>query len=628
MPAEDLISANTVPQWRVKRTPKMAMLKSRRSFGALLVLAALVTATAIVVPFYVSRYRSYPIATRLPKTHDMAQHLAVMEQFDKVLRAGSLYPRWLPDANNGYGLAWTNYYPPAFYYLTSLINLAVDNWVYTTFIVSALGLAASGLSFYIFSRQIYGRLPSAAGALLYLAAPYHVLDLYWRAALPEFMGFILVPAVVYFSFKLGTSGKAGYFAGLGFFHGLFLMTHFPVAYLMTYTLAFYAVSLAVTKRDWRIVFRIGSGIALALLIASIYWVPAALETKYVTEHFSRLFPYHESYITLLPAGPRLSEFAEFVALLNVSFTVQTVTLIAALCLLYSIGRSKRKSSQAETDSERRDRMHTAQWIAMAITTTFMATSLSVYISRLIPRIEAVSFPWRWMVIATFFTALVVAAAIDRLLTAGVFSWRISSVCRIAATAGIGLVVWYTIQGVILPTRSRQRLLPPPNFVESGFIPVGATQPQNLMAGPLASLNTAGEVEVIRWDPLHREVRLASTQPTILKLRTYNFPGWEARVDGQPAKILSDAVGGQVVNLDIPGEHTVEVFFVNTVPRSLGGALTGAGFLLICGLTGLDLVRRRRIASDAALRQEPVEDGALPAAPNALKDQETSYPLER
>jgi hypothetical protein len=508
--------------------------------------------------------------------------------------------------------------------LTSLIHLGIDNWVYTMFAVSVLGLAASGLSFYIFSSLVYGRLPSAAGALLYMAAPYHMLDLYWRAAMPEFMGFILVPAIVYFAFKLGSSGRLGYFAGLGFFHGLFLMTHFPVAYLMTYILAFYAVILAVTKRDWRISFRIGSGIALALLLGSIYWVPAALEAKYVTEHFSRLFPYQESYITLLPAGARFSEFAEFVDLLNASFSVQTVTLIAALCLLYSVGHSKPERGEAESDSERAGRRHTGQWVVMAITTTFMATSFSIYISRLIPKIEAVSFPWRWLVIATFFTSLVVAAVIDRLTLPGVLSSRMSWVSRIAVTAALGSIVWYTVQGVILPTRSRPRLMPPPNFVESGFIPVGATQPQNLMPGPLASLNTvSGEVEVIRWDPLHREVRLASTQPAILKLRTYNFPGWEARVDGQPARILSDAVGGQVVNLDVPGEHTVEVFFVNTPPRILAGALTGAGFLLICGLTGLHLLRRRRISSDAAPLPGSVEPEALRAAPDALRDQETS-----
>ena len=103
--------------------------------------AALIAGTVLAAPFYLSHKEVTPDGTvlRAINTHDMAQHLAVMEQFDKVLRSGVLYPRWLPDVNKGYGLAWTNFYPPGFYYLTSLVNLAVRDWMKTLFLVSALG---------------------------------------------------------------------------------------------------------------------------------------------------------------------------------------------------------------------------------------------------------------------------------------------------------------------------------------------------------------------------------------------------------------------------------------------------------------------------------------------------------
>src|SRR6185503_9990093 len=156
--------------------------------------------------------------------------------------------------------------------------------------------------------------------------------------------------------------------------------------------------------------------------------------------------------TLLPAGARFSEYAVFVDLLNESFSVHTVTLIAALWLLYSTGLSRFDKSEEQRESERERRIHARQWIIMAITTTFMATSLSIYISKLIPKIETVSFPWRWLVIATFFTSLIVAAAIDRLTIPGILTSRMSWVYRIGVTTALGLIALYTIQSVILPTR--------------------------------------------------------------------------------------------------------------------------------------------------------------------------------
>jgi len=42
-----------------------------------------------------------------------------MEDFDKVLRSGVMYPRWLPNLNKGYGSAWPNFESPV---LSSWIN--------------------------------------------------------------------------------------------------------------------------------------------------------------------------------------------------------------------------------------------------------------------------------------------------------------------------------------------------------------------------------------------------------------------------------------------------------------------------------------------------------------------------
>src|SRR4029450_8573723 len=118
------------------------------------------------------------------------------------------------------------------------------------------------------------------------------------------VGFAFLPIILLFAYKLGSKSQFRYYAGLGLFYGLYLLTHMPVGYLFTSALALYAVLWSIRERDRRIGLRIAGGMAIGLLISAIYWLPAALEGKYIYEWASEFFPYHSSYITMIPAlGP-------------------------------------------------------------------------------------------------------------------------------------------------------------------------------------------------------------------------------------------------------------------------------------------------------------------------------------
>src|SRR5437867_10346956 len=183
------------------------------SIKALLFVVVLLLATLVVAPFYLSRVDKTPDGHRvwgLITTHDLPNFVPMMQQFDKVLRSGVLYPRWDPDYNLGYGTATANFYPPGTLYVTSLLNAGVNNWVMTLFILSAVSLAASCLALYALARTFYSRPASVVAALFYTLLPYHQLDLYWRGAIPEYVGFAFMPVILYFAFKLGSEGRLRY----------------------------------------------------------------------------------------------------------------------------------------------------------------------------------------------------------------------------------------------------------------------------------------------------------------------------------------------------------------------------------------------------------------------------------
>lgn len=561
----------------------------------------LIVGICAVIPFYFSRYEKAPGGARVRRlitTHDLWMHLHTMEQFDKVLRSGVIYPRWVPDINHGYGILTLIYYPPGFFYLTSAFNAVLNDWMNTLFVISALSLAASGLALYFLARIFYGVLASTVGAVFYMMLPNHLLDLYWRGSLPQFVGYIFPPLVIAFAYKLGREGKPRHYAGFALFYGLHLLTHLPVSLMFSYGLAFYATVWAVKERDWRIGARLAGAIALGLLLSAIYWLPAALETKYAYEFATELFPYHRSYITLLPV-PNTIGFPDFFRGLNIVFALSVLALAVTIVVL-RVSHLRDKSA----DAVARHWTPLSMWIVMSVATTFMCTSFSIYISKLLPKIQVAVPAWRWLALAGAFTSLLAAAAIDALRKPNALAPKLLWACRAAVVVVIAANIGFSIAWAIIRPLSNPTYYPASNasnVVESSWTPRNSTHPQELPDTQLVLAEPEGAViEITRWDPQDREVQVRVDKPSIVRLKTYNFPGWTARMDGKVVPMLSDKDGVQEVETP-PGIHRIQASFLNTPPRAAGTALSILGLVMITGLTLFDYVKRRRGAASSAAR---------------------------
>lgn len=579
------------------------------------VVVAAAFAFLLAAPFFLSRdgyTHGGKSIKNIPLTHDLVQHVGVMEDFDEVLRHGVLYPRWLPNLNHGYGLPWMNYYPPGFYYLTSLVHTVVEDWIDTLFVVSVLGFAASGLAFYGLSRLFYSRTASALAGTLYMALPFHVIELYWRGAMPQFFGYVLLPLVVYFAFKVGAYGRAGNYAGLAFCYGLYLMTHTPTGLLLSYTLALYGVLWALQQRHWRPARRIALGMNLGILFAAIYLLPGAIERQDMQEHFSAIFPYHNSYVAL-----DASDY--FGSAVKLCLAIQLlVTLVAAVILrrrpattqtpaepstdvspqtvsseTVSLTTSAKNGSAIASRVTAASGAQTLLWVVLGAVTTLMCTSLSKPVAKLLPQIQVATFAWRWLTIASLFAALAVAAAIDHLRQGSRFAPLRRWLYAAALVVVCGVAGWYTVSGVIGGAMAHPSQMQPFSYLDAGFTPRGSKDPRDLPGTERVVLQPEGGThEIIRWEPTRREILVTTQEPRTVRLKTYNFPGWTARLDGVEAPILGFDDGVQHVTVPA-GTHQLEVTFHNTPPRTFGAALTLLSLALILALALFSAWQRRK-----------------------------------
>ncbi|MEK6409157.1 MAG: 6-pyruvoyl-tetrahydropterin synthase-related protein [Acidobacteriota bacterium] len=547
-----------------------------------------------VAPFF-SRTERSPInneAVKMLWTDDLPSHFAFSKQFDKVFRSGVLYPRWLSDVNKGYGIATTIFYPPGLNYLALLVHALIGDWMNAFFVITTLALVASGLSFYRLSRVFFSRPASTIAALFYMLFPFHLFNLYFQGAVPQFIGYAFMPWMIYFAYRLGTQGRLIHYAGLGLIYGLYVMTHLPVSYLFTYALALYAVLWAVRERNIRIAFRIAVGMFLGLLVSAIYWLPAALESKYVYEWASEIMPYHSTYFIGLESTDT------FWFLVNSSFWLIIAAIVVAAWTLKTAALEGEESPWQKKYPSDSAHAHVRLWIILAISATFMSTSFSLHISKLIPRIDVATPAWRWLAISTVFASLALAAAIERVKRSVAQTSARDWGCRAAVGILFVLSLWITVKyGIIEPVRTRQSYVIQAVHIDSGFTPKNSTPPDHLPDTPLAVLEPDGGVgEVVAWDPQHREIAVRVDQPSELRLKTYNFPGWTARIDGQKVPVSSDKDGVQIISVP-PGRHLIEADFVNTPPRTLGAVLFFVGLTAIACLTIVDYRRTRPSNSD-------------------------------
>lgn len=108
-------------------------------------------------------------------------------------------------------------------------------------------------------------------------------------------------------------------------------------------------------------------------------------------------------------------------------------------------------------------------------------------------------------------------------------------------------------------------------------------PQNevLLEEPFEGLSretSTGKAEVIRYLPQSVAIKAKTASPAFLLLTDTNFPGWEAQIDGQPAKIYQADYLFRAVKLE-GGEHEVE-FSYHSKEFFLGAQISLVSLLVI------------------------------------------------
>ena len=575
--------------------------------------------------------------------------------FDEAIRDGALWPRWAMHHNAGYGYPTFIVQAPLAFYAAEffvLLGFGITTAVKLTW---AAGFLVGGWGMYLLvgdwglgigdrsdtpsPRSPIPNLQSLLAALLYIFIPYHLLDVYVRAALAETTLMAWFPWVfLAFERLIVRGGTAGWqkrlllaalcYAGLMLTHVVALITFTPllIAFILfrlwTVRLANNSQFTIHNSQFLVQVFLAALASLAALLLAALFLLPLLAEGPLLDQsvytgntysyarhwvQFSQFFdPFWGYGFSDDPVGAND----------GMGFQVGLIALLLALVSGYGLWRDRRQ----------RDRRWQVEVFLLAISGAilFFVTPAAASIWGVLPMVEVIQFPWRLLALSSFTLSALGGLAAARLLQSDrkdatqAVSLRKLDEWGGEALAG-GVVLALLILFASINFAAPEKLQPVEDWREDGRAVYQFEQQHPDMLGytrwveqpftqsaltaqyaapdfsnekleRLGILSGDGSVlsHYSRGHSFGGEVEL--TTPGVVQIRVYFFPGWQVRLDEAVVPHRLSPPDG-LIEIDVPaGRHRIDMRMGSTPVRMAGLAISGVTLAL---LIGLNFARRRK-----------------------------------
>lgn len=524
------------------------------------------------------------------EAHDLiAFHLKWAKNFTEQFWAGELYPRWLQNMNAGLGSPTFFFYGPISYYFSSLFHPFFPNDQYGWHQLSlsaALALIASGITAYIWLKDITNKTPAFIAAILYMALPYHwAIDLYTRFAYAETWSFVWLPLLLYFTRKISRGSK---FALLGFTisYALLAMTHLITVLIFSIIPIFYLLILAQRKQRKSALLSLVVAMLLGIGLSAIYLLPAMTTQKYVSMKTMMTGRYaYDSNFLFWGNNFFSSKFVQYLGW-------QTVLLAALACAAFFLAR-KHPIAIIRRES--------TYWLIVAMSAFLMTLPLSKPIWQIFFVIQRIQHPWRFNTILTVATTALLAlgiAAIQKPVN--------NATKRISAIAGSLVVILLLSGAVVVHIYTNPQLLVKYTKVEkprdvnqelSISLEAPEYRPQWVsleifeqskikdLANSFERAKIAigeGNLSVEKWQPRHIVLQSNATTNLWVNIHQFYYPGWTAKINGESRLLpVQPSTPNGLLSLWIPpGQHQISLRLEAGLSERIGQILSAISVLII------------------------------------------------
>ncbi|HWQ33851.1 MAG TPA: 6-pyruvoyl-tetrahydropterin synthase-related protein [Blastocatellia bacterium] len=516
---------------------------------------------------------------------DLPVHYHLTRAFVQGLRDGDWLPRWAGVLDGGRGDAVFTFYAPLFYWLSGGMTVMTGLHILTTFKVLLFAIfVMAQLSAYLLAREFFGVRAGILAALVYVTLPAYPHLVLHRGFLPNGLALSLMPLAVLGAYRLLTTEagadngwRAKSMALFSLSSGAIILVHPITTYLCAWTI-FFLTLCCWPQAGWRGIRNLATGVMLSLSLTAFFLVPQIIEMKWVQTELEVTQQHYRSYFLFAEAADE-SRYRQGWAGLNQVVSVMTLlqTALAGLLLISSY-RMLRQTN----------RISLWRWLlVLSVTGLFISLPASDFIWRWLPGLKFIQFPWRFQPFVSLATGLLAAATIEgwtkngrrlRTLLAAVATWLV-----LASLAFTFLVARPQMRQLsrddvrnllhpkdALPLSSQQvnELRERDDLSHLAYVanqipfrPAGADlmlYPPATQPGGISIIAGKGKVSGQELNNSHRRFSLVNDEPVRVRIETYFYPNWVARIDGQQVPISVEPGSGLML-IDVPsGNHSLSL----------------------------------------------------------------------
>lgn len=507
----------------------------------------------------------------LPITHDGQDHVARIANFYQSLSEGNIVPRWAGNLNWGFGHPILMFLYPLPSYSASLVHALGIPLVESVKVVFGLAFILSGITMFLFLRNLLGEKAAVVGAVLYMFAPYRFVDFYVRGAIGEHVAFLFIPLVFYFLLKLSKRVSYLYiFGGALSLFGL-LLSHNAISLMVIPLFLVYSLILvnnSKNKKQLTICYFLITAIGFGL--SSFFLLPAFLEGKYTLRDIvTNSGEYKQGFISIkdffVPSW-------SYGGTMSLSKQIGVVQIIGILLTIFYVIKAKTKK-------------HVPLILLFGVSILvclFLMLPISDFIWKHISIIQKFQFPWRLLSIVVFSSAI--------LASFSVLFFKNKN----AQTIYIGIIILASIVIYFSYYQPQGYLSKPESFytgVYKSTTDTGESSPvwsvrfmEKKANSPVEFIEGVGSIQQVARSTTERMYKISVTTDSARILEnTLYFPNWEVFVNGEKTQIeFQDKLHRGLITYRIPkGVNTVKIIFSDTRVRTIANFLTiiSAGILI-------------------------------------------------
>ncbi|MAT99316.1 MAG: hypothetical protein CL608_19430 [Anaerolineaceae bacterium] len=585
--------------------------------------------------------------TAVTCTHDGHLHYHRVAAMRHAWENGLFFTRWLPDLAFGYGYPFFVYREPLPLYAVlgpHLLGLPLPAATNLFYIVTIL---ACGWFMFLWVRDVLGSWAGLVAGVVYMAAPYVLVDALIRGNSPESAALPLFPLLLWAGRRWLLDGGAKWFGTAVFGLILLAFSHNISLLIFTPTLGVYLLALAWLHRlNWRLwltrlvlLFGLGLGTTIFYTGGALLEINnVTLEQSTTTRNNDFRFNFTSPVEILAPVPPEDPSLLNPPLPFRLGWVPLGLAILGVGIAVFTAFRKKEfrdwRLAINESDQSPIPNLQSptkeAQWhvVLMVFATAvflFMSLPVSRFIWEGLPLIDFVQFPWRFVGRAALPVAFLAGVPFFFFQRRGAEAqrgqWLVTGLVGLA----VGLLVLEAIPAVY-PNICGEEPFPTINKVHSyerntglvGVDPEGSYFPRTVEERPSGSpleadylanetperLDTAvfppgTSVESIEYDNLRVTAQINSPEPFTARYLSFDFPGWVALVDGRPVPITPEDPSG-LITFPVPaGSHSILVQWQSTPTRTL---LLGLSLFSLAGVlvVGLVLAKSRSSVSGKRL----------------------------